>query len=140
MSSHGELIEKSKVLAKLYVDLSNDHNVDSIDPLFESDATYHSTFLGKTYHGKEPIMQMMREYFSSYKDVHWNVDLYSEETNNDEIATLVKEKGATCAVVFDYTRTCTIDNELKSNNGREWIIVSKDLKICHVQVKTQPKN
>ncbi|WP_090717250.1 nuclear transport factor 2 family protein [Nitrosomonas sp. Nm166] len=66
-----ELIE----LAKHYVTLSNEHNLQRIKFLFVDDATYHSAYFGE-FQGRAAILVMMADFFTRFPDAHWEVMEY----------------------------------------------------------------
>lgn len=60
-------------IAKVYVDLSNRHDVDRIGSLLTDDAVYRSERVGR-FEGREAILEMMRGFFEGYPEVRWDVD------------------------------------------------------------------
>ena len=63
--------------ARRYVELSNEHNLNMISSMFDSDLRYHSSQFGE-FSGKETVMHMMKDFFTRFPDVHWEVDKYEE--------------------------------------------------------------
>lgn len=62
-------------LTRNYVTLSNDHNLQFIQPLFADDATYHSAYFGE-YKGSTAIHAMIANFFICFPDAHWEVTEY----------------------------------------------------------------
>jgi hypothetical protein len=66
-------------LAKAYVALSNAHRSDLIKPMFNSESCYRSSAVGE-YHGADDIIEMMRNFFIRFPDVHWQVPQFKCES------------------------------------------------------------
>ncbi len=108
-------------LAKNYVDLSNQHQLKSIECLFMCEATYHSSFFGE-YKGRIAIHEMMVSFFSRFPDVHWKVPEYRVIENN--------------GVEFEFIMTGTdaASGEQVERHGLERIYFSSDGLIRHIAV------
>ena len=61
--------------ARRYVELSNAHDADAIEPMIAADATYRSAGVG-VHDGREAIMAMMRSFFADNPGIRWEVDEY----------------------------------------------------------------
>jgi hypothetical protein len=66
-----EFIEK----AQAYVGASNDHDLVSIEAMLAPDCIYRSASVGR-HDGFEAILAMMKPFFASYPDVHWQAENY----------------------------------------------------------------
>lgn len=64
-------------LARHYFELSNQRELDQIEPLFSERSTYSSDNQG-LFLGKAQIMQMMRAFFASYETMHWTIEAERE--------------------------------------------------------------
>jgi predicted ester cyclase len=109
-------------LAQQYVDLSNQHGLDQVFPLFEDQATYSSSQFG-AFEGIDAIKDMMTGFFTKFPDVHWDVETYTPETDD--------------TVVFDFIMKAT---DLETGNkvtrqGRERIRFSDTSLIIHIEVE-----
>lgn len=62
--------ENQLILARLYVEWSNQHDLNAIITLFDEKATYCSSNVG-SYEGKEAIGEMMGGFFERFSDVSW---------------------------------------------------------------------
>jgi hypothetical protein len=62
-------------LAKAYVALSNSHNLNQIFLQFAPDAIYTSAHVG-SFQGLVEIKVMMRNFFTTYTNVHWDSRSY----------------------------------------------------------------
>lgn len=62
-------------LAKNYVALSNDHDLQRIRSLFATGATYYSAYFGE-YRGSDAIHAMMTGFFTRFSDAHWEAAEY----------------------------------------------------------------
>ena len=67
--------DEATELARAYVALSNAHRSDLLRPLFAHDAIYRSTGVGE-HRGVDAIIDMMRQFFERYPDVHWTCHGY----------------------------------------------------------------
>ena len=116
-------------LAKSYVELSNKHNLKLISPMFEANATYHSSYFG-TFTGVEAINKMMVGFFTRFPDVYWDVVEY--QLTDDH----------TVAFTFVMTGTDAATGESVKRNGLEQISFTSDGFINHIEVQrsyeTQP--
>ena len=110
------------VLAKEYVDRSNQHRLDELFPMFETDATYRSSQFG-SFSGLEQIRGMMVNFFSRFPDVNWKVDRY--RTDSDDI------------VSFQFLmRATNIDTgKLVKRLGLETIRFGNHGRIRHIEVE-----
>jgi len=107
--------------AKHYVDLSNQHQLALIPPLFTHDATYYSEYFGE-YRGKESIHAMMVDFFTRFPDAHWEVPAYHA---------LEKD-----GVEFEFIMTGThaTSGESVVRHGMERIFFNSDGLIRHIAV------
>ena len=80
-----ELIEK----AEAYVAASNAHDVDRISKMLAPGCSYRSAGVGR-HDGADAIIAMMRSFFASNRDVHWQAENY---------------RGHSGHVVFDFVIT-----------------------------------
>ena len=64
--------EKQKSLARSYVELSNQHDLERVLALFDDFAVYRSDLLG-TFRGRTEIGEMMRSFFDLHPDVTWEI-------------------------------------------------------------------
>jgi hypothetical protein len=81
-----EFIEK----AQAYVGASNDHDLVSIEAMLAPDCIYRSASVGR-HDGFEAILAMMKPFFASYPDVHWQAENYqwlSDSAKFDFVITL----------------------------------------------------
>jgi len=108
-------------LAKNYVELSNAHDLASIKPLFDPDATYHSDFFGE-YRGSDVIHAMMIEFFTRFPDAHWQVPEYRS----------IKNDGAEFTFVMTGTHAPT--GERVQRHGLERIFFTPQGLIRHIAV------
>ncbi len=65
----------NKDRARRYVELSNAHDLDAIETMFQQDATYQSANVGE-HEGREAILVMMRAFFAHNPDIRWDVHEY----------------------------------------------------------------
>ena len=68
-------------LARNYFEQSNQHNLDTILPMFDDNATYNSSQVG-SYEGKEAIGEMMKDFFVHYPDVFWEIKSHRPVEDN----------------------------------------------------------
>ena len=113
-------------LAKSYVALSNKHNLKLIEPMFEQNATYHSSYFG-TFTGVQEISKMMVGFFSRFPDVYWEVAEYQQVENG------------TVAFAFVMTGTDAATGELVKRSGFEQISFTLDGLINHIEVQKSPE-
>lgn len=108
-------------LARKYVTLSNNHELDLIKPLFVADATYYSEFFGE-YRGSVAIHEMMLRFFSRFPDAHWEAPGYREiEDNGVEFA-------------FKMTGSDAESGEKTERHGLERIYFTAEGLIRHIAV------
>jgi len=73
-------------VAKEYVRLSNEHELDRVFEMFHPQAHYESTALNASFEGIEQIREMMTQFFAKFGDVHWKVigdyEVEKSETTN----------------------------------------------------------
>ena len=62
-------------LAQAYVAASNAHDIEAIAPMIALDCVYVSSSVGQ-HDGSEAIIAMMRGFFDSAPDVHWQASDY----------------------------------------------------------------
>ena len=104
--------------ARRYVDLSNDHDIDAISAILDTEATYASNRVG-SYAGQVAILEMMTVFFADFPDVRWRT---SEIT--------VDEDGA---AAFGFVMTAT--GEQIELRGQERIRFTVRSLIAHVEVE-----
>lgn len=115
--------EESVNLARKYVELSNEHDLEAIYSMFEEDATYSSSNVG-LYQGKAAITEMMGGFFGRFYDVRWEVADYR-----------LTDTGG---VEFGFVRRATEERggEPKEGSGVECIYFSSRGLISRVEVRT----
>ena len=104
--------------ARRYVDLSNDHDIDAISAILDTEATYASNRVG-SYAGQVAILEMMTVFFADFPNVRWRT---SEIT--------VDEDGA---AAFGFVMTAT--GEQIELRGQERIRFTVRSLIAHVEVE-----
>lgn len=109
-------------LAKSYVELSNKHNLKLISPMFEANATYHSSYFG-TFTGIVAINKMMVGFFTRFPDVYWDVADY--QLAGDGVV----------AFTFVMTGTDAATGESVKRRGLEEISFTLDGFINHIEVQ-----
>lgn len=108
-------------LAKQYVAMSNEHNLQRIKSLFIDDATYHSAYFGE-YQGRTAIGVMMAGFFTRFPDAHWEVmEYHCIENNGVEFA-------------FVMTGIDTSSGERVKRHGLERIYFTSDGEIKKIAV------
>ena len=111
------------ILARKYVELSNQHDLNAILPMFDDNATYSSSQAGR-FSGKEAIGEMMGQFFSIFPDVSWKVTSYrTVKTRNIEFSFLMHA-------------TNEQTGEPITREGIECIIFTFDNLISHIEVST----
>lgn len=105
-------MNSSKIeLARLYVEASNEHDLERIRIMFADDAIYKSSRVG-VYEGADAIIAMMTGFFARFPNVFWRVGDYRED--------------AAGRVVFDFVMTATSATEAQSEavevHGLETIV------------------
>ncbi len=138
MSTCSEEIKLS--VARRYLQLANDRNMDEMFNLYEQDATYamQSTPTEKStiFSGLDSIKDMTLKYFNGLaSDVKWEIEREHQVDNSFEPDLVAKNnyrKGD--AVVYDFKQTT--DLKVKDGNGleREWVCVNERGKIYHVEM------
>ena len=108
--------------ARRYVDLSNDHDIDAISAILDTEATYASNRVG-SYAGQVAILEMMTVFFADFPDVRWRTS---------EIP--VDEDGA-AAFGFVMTATNAATGEQIELRGQERIRFTVRSLIAHVEVE-----
>ena len=108
-------------LARNYVTLSNDHNLQFIQPLFANDATYHSAYFGE-YKGSTAIHTMMTSFFTRFSDAYWEVAEYR----------YIEDNGVEFAFVM--TGMDASSGERVKRQGLERIYFTPDGLIKHIAV------
>lgn len=68
-------------LARLYVERSNQHDLDLILPMFDENGSYHSAYVG-TFEGRDSIGEMMRGFFKRFPDVTWEASEYQSRPDS----------------------------------------------------------
>ena len=109
-------------LARQYLDLSNAHDLDHIFPMFDKDATYHSSQYGGQ-EGIARIQEMMKGFFTRFPDVNWQVDTYTPEGDNGVV------------FLFAMQGTNQESGEKVERHGRETIQFNDDGLITHIEVE-----
>lgn len=104
------------VIAKEYVDLSNEADLPRVFSLFDEAATYRSSVVG-TYSGLDEIKEMMQSFFSKFSNIHWTVERYDLD--------------GTDTASFDFVMTAGKD---VYREGHEKITVNQAGLITHVEV------
>ena len=61
--------------ARRYVEMSNAHDLDAIEAMFQESATYQSANIGE-HEGREAILVMMRAFLAHNTDIRWDVHEY----------------------------------------------------------------
>lgn len=114
-------IEEEIELARKYVKLSNQHELEMIFRMFDENAVYHSHYVG-SFKGLVTISAMMREFFAHHTDVHWEADKYS-----------VSKKGG---IEFEFVRRSSDPESGKetSGSGRERIVFNDTGFITEIEV------
>lgn len=118
-------------VARRYLTLSNEHNLQGIFDLFDQDALYESQTLtsgeSKKFHGLDQIKEMMSKYFNeTVPDVKWEVE---KDFTID--STFGKDNDA---AVFDFRRYSKVNEQMNDKRGREWICVNEQGKIYYIKV------
>ena len=118
-------------VARRYLTLSNEHNLEEIFNLFEQDAQYESQTLSsgesKKFNGLHQIKEMMTKYFNeTVPDVVWVIE---KDFTID--STLEKDNDA---VVFDFRRHSKVNEQMNDKPGREWVCVNQQGKIYYIKV------
>jgi hypothetical protein len=108
-------------LAKIYVDLSNKHQLKKIEPMFMGDAIYHSEFFGE-YNGRIAIYEMMVSFFTRFLDAYWDVTDYRA----------IEDNGAEFEFVM--TATDAASGERVERHGVECIYFTPDGLISRITV------
>ncbi len=103
------------------MELSNDHDLARINPLFAVDATYYSAYFGE-YQGSDAIHAMMIDFFNRFPDAYWYVAEYRNIENN----------GAEFAFVM--TGTDSSSSERVERHGLERMHFTPDGLIKHISV------
>ena len=111
-------------LAKLYVQRSNDHDVERIRPLLHTGVTYGSSNVG-VHSERAPVLAMMAGFFKDYPDVTWETENYA-----------LNEQGS---VTFDFSLSATHreTNELLRRHGVERIDFDGEHLITHIEVDSR---
>jgi len=76
-------METPESLARRYVELSNEGDLERVWEMFHSKADYVSSQVG-TFRGIDAIREMMGAFFTKYESPYWDVDRY--ERLGDESA------------------------------------------------------
>lgn len=118
-------------VARRYLTLSNEHNLEAIFNLFEQDAQYESQALSsgesKKFNGLDQIKEMMSKYFNeTVPDVEWTVE--KDFTIDSTLGTNHD------AIVFDFRRHSKVNEQMNDKRGREWIYVNQQGKIYYIKV------
>jgi hypothetical protein len=110
-------------LAKAYVALSNAHRSELIVPMFAHGGMYRSSNVGE-FEGGKAIGEMMRDFFSRFLDVRWNVLEYRCAGEG--------------AVEFEFAMTATEMATGKSieRKGVETIVFTDEGLVSSLEVKT----
>ncbi len=126
--------EQKIAIAKLYLELSNQHALDKIFDLFEQDATYESVNLNARFQGLDEIKAMMNKFFlETIPDVQWEVSHY--EIASDFSSHLAGNRYNTGdAVVFNFVRISQQKPQFHNKQGREWVCINSRGKIYHIKV------
>jgi hypothetical protein len=116
-------------VARRYLSLSNERNLEEIFNLFEQDAQYESqTRSGETttFDGLDQIKDMMSKYYNgTAPDVKWviekdfTIDLAFGKDND--------------AVVFDFRGHSKVNEQMNDKRGREWLCINKQGKIYYIK-------
>ena len=109
------------ILARKYVELSNQHDLNAILPMFDDNATYSSSQAGR-FSGKEAIGKMMGQFFAIFPDVSWKVTSYRTVENR--------------SIEFSFLMHTTNKQtgEPINREGIERIIFTLDNLISHIEV------
>ncbi len=67
--------------AQAYVAASNAHDVSAVETMLAAECVYESSGVGR-HEGAEAIIAMMRGFFASAPDVHWQTDGYRPVAGN----------------------------------------------------------
>ena len=110
--------------ARLYVERSNRHDLASIGPMLEADATYRSSSVG-SFAGREAILAMMRGFFERFPDVAWQVADY--------------RPGPAASVAFDFVMRATDKEtgEAIERRGLERIDFTSAGTVVHIDVEVR---
>ncbi|MBA2484310.1 MAG: nuclear transport factor 2 family protein [Nitrosomonas sp.] len=108
-------------LAKTYVTLSNQHNLELIAQMFAGDTTYHSSYFGE-FKGCVAIHEMMVSFFSRFSDAYWDVESYR----------LIGDRSVEFAFVM--TGTDAVSGEHVQRHGVEQIHFAPDGLISRIAV------
>ncbi|MDH3691067.1 MAG: nuclear transport factor 2 family protein [Gammaproteobacteria bacterium] len=111
--------------ARVYVQRSNAHDLEQLRAMFESHATYHSSYAGD-FEGRDIILSMMQDFFARFPDVTWTVPAYHFLPDY--------------SVRFEFVMTATDkeSGERIERHGLERIDFSSSGLISHIDV--QPKS
>lgn len=117
-------MEYQKILARKYVERSNQHDLNAILPMLDDNATYNSSQAG-SYAGKKAIGEMMGQFFALFPDVSWTVTSYRAVENR--------------SIEFSFLMHAINIQTGESINrqGIERIIFTLNNLISHVEVSTQ---
>lgn len=112
-------------LARAYVAHSNAHDLDAIGELLDHDARYESAYAG-VLHGRDAILAMMRGFFATFPDVHWDATGYVEVSVHQ--------------VAFDFRMRATGERgEPVFSEGRERIAFSPLGRIASIRVGSRDR-
>jgi hypothetical protein len=116
--------EHQTILARKYVERSNQHNLNAILPMFDDNATYNSSQAG-SYAGKKAIGEMMGQFFALFPDVSWKATSYrAVEDRSIEFSFLMHAKN-------------NQTGESITRQGIERLIFTLDNLISHIEVSAQ---
>ncbi len=116
--------EYQTILARKYVELSNQHDLNAILPMFDDNATYSSSQAGR-FSGKEAIGEMMGQFFDLFPDVSWKVTSYRT----------VEDRSIEFSFLMHATNEQT--SETINREGIERIIFTFGNLISHIEVSAQ---
>lgn len=115
------IMKSSLEMTQQYFDLSNQADLNAIEQLIHTEATYSSDNTG-LYFGKKGIMLMMCEFFSKHQRLCWQIK--SIEQKNDYITELQFH----CDALNN-------EGETYQFSGIERIVVVDEM-IRHIEVRT----
>lgn len=109
-------------IAKKYFALANDGDLGAIETMFRDSATYSSENTG-IFLGVNPIMKMMKAFFRTFKQLHWDVKSVKEISDG--------------VVLFDFVLSGEkLDGEKIEIEGLEYVVIYEN-KIQHIEVRNK---